>query len=184
MISIIIPTIRPENIPELLRSIDENTSVLHEVIWEEDTERIGAPKMVKRLVDKAQYDFVVFLGDDTLLEKGCIDYALKAALEHDKWLVGFNDGHGRKATHWLAHKNLLAYLDNHEFFYTGYIHNFCDDELRIRSEKLNKYIWCEEAKIIHNHPAFGAVPMDETYITQTSRPNWKHDEQLFKQRNH
>lgn len=183
MISIIIPTIRPQNIPALLEAIKENTSVQHEVIWEEDINRIGAPKMVKKLVEKAQYEFIVFLGDDTLPEKYCIDNAYIQMVQDDLWLVGFNDGAGQKATHWMANKKLLDHLENREFFYTGYIHNFCDDELRIRTEKFGKYAWCENAKIIHNHPAFGRVPMDETYKVQTDKLNWYRDETLFKQRN-
>lgn len=183
MISIIIPTIRPHNIPELLKSIEENTSVVHEVIWEEDIEHVGAPRMVKKLVGKAKYDFIVFLGDDSLLEKDCIDNALKMALEHDLWLVGFNDYHGQKAVHWLADKKLLDHLENREFFFTGYIHNYCDDELRVQATKLGKYGWCQDARIVHNHPAFGSVPMDDSYKVQTDKKNWEHDELLFNQRN-
>lgn len=183
MISIIIPTIRPENIPALLEAIKKNTSIVHEVIWEEDKERIGAPKMVKRLVDRAKYDWIVFLGDDTLPEKDCIDNAYIMALERDLWLVGFNDHDTRRATHWLAHKNLLGFLDNREFFYTGYIHNFCDDELRVRTNKMGRYGWCPEARIAHNHPAFDQKFMNQTYEKQTNRANWDHDQSLFNSRN-
>lgn len=183
MISIIIPTIRPDKIPNLLKNIEENTSVKYEVIWEIDTARIGTPYMVKKLVNNAKHDWIVFLGDDTLLEKDCIDNALKMAQDHDLWLVGFNDGHGQKATHWLANKRLLHHLENREFFYTGYIHNFCDDELSLRTQMLGKYKWCKDAKIIHNHPAFGKVPMDDSYKVQTGRENWRHDEELFNKRN-
>lgn len=183
MVSIVIPTIRSEKIPDLLRSIKENTSVEHEVLWEIDTEHIGAPKMVKQLVGRTKYDWVVFLGDDTLLEANCIDNALNLAVKYNLWLVGFNDGHGQKATHWIANKRLLDRLENREFFFTGYIHNFCDDELRIITESLGKYAWCEDAKIIHSHPAFGTVPMDDTYKIQTDRTAWEHDEKLFYQRN-
>ncbi len=161
---------------------DACSIVPYEIIWEEDKKGIGAPKMVKKLVDKAKYDWVVFIGDDTLPEPGCIDKALKMALRKVLWLVGFNDHHGRKATHWLANKRLLKHLENEEFFFTGYIHNFCDDELRIRADRLDKYGWCEEAMITHNHPAFGTAPMDETYKTQLNSENWKHDEELFNKR--
>ena len=135
MISIIIPTIRPQNIPKLLENIKATTHITHEIIYQVDYELIGAPKMVKSLVDQTKFDWVVFLGDDTLLMDKCIDNALEMALERDLWLVGFNDGHGQKATHWIANKKLLDHLENREFFYTGYIHNFCDDELRIRAPR-------------------------------------------------
>lgn len=182
MISIIIPTIRPQNIPQLLDAIRGNTLIEHEVLWSEDKLRVGCPVMVKKLTELTKYDWVVFLGDDTLPGKYCIDNAYIMAVKNNLWLVGFNDHNTRRATHWLAHKNLLNYLENNEFFYTGYIHNFCDDELRIKADQMGKYGWCEEAIINHNHPAFGA-PRDDSYKVQTNRDNWRHDEALFRSRN-
>lgn len=186
MISIIIPTIRPENIPNLIQNIKDNTDVLmYETIWLEDVKRIGAPMMVKKLVEATNpdYQWVVFLGDDTLIEPGAIDKAYKFAIDNNLWLVGLNDGHGQTAAHWLANKQLLKYLENNEFFYTGYIHNFCDQELRVKAEKLTVYGWCEDAKIIHKHPAFGDKPMDDSYKVQTDKENWAYDEALFNLRN-
>jgi len=184
MISIIIPTIRPENIPNLVENIVNNTKdIALEICAVEDTNRIGAPMMVKHMVDEAKYDWVVFLGDDTLIEEGCINKAYEFAIEGGLWLVGFNDGHGQTAAHFLANKQLLKYLENNEFFYTGYIHNFCDQELRKRAEQLTVYGWCEDAKIIHKHPAFGDKPMDDSYKVQTDKENWAHDEALFNLRN-
>lgn len=182
MISIIIPTIRPQNIPALLESIEENTSIEHETLWSEDIHGAGTPRMVKSLVKIANHDWIAFLGDDTFPEKYCIDYAFKMALKEDLLLVGFNDHDTGKATHWLANKKLLDYLENREFFYTGYIHNFCDDELRIRAEELGKYKWCEEARIIHNHPTWTGIH-DDSYEKQTNNTNWNHDRDLFLKRN-
>lgn len=182
MISIIIPTIRPENIPALLKNIEENTVIPHEVIWQVDHDRIGTPKMVKKLVELCTYDWIVFLGDDTLLEKYCIDNAYSITALDDLWLVGFNDHDTRKATHWLANKKLLDHLENREFFYTGYIHNFCDDELRLKAIELKRYGWCPNAKIKHNHPCWTGL-VDPTYEKQQNTKNWIHDEDLFIKRN-
>lgn len=183
MISIIIPTIRPQNIPIILEHLKRACTHEYEVLWEEDVERIGAPRMVKKLVDKSKYDWVVFIGDDTLPQDGCIDNALAYARKNNLSVVGFNDMHGQKGTHWIAHKSILDSLENGEFFFTGYIHNFCDDELRVRVEKLGKYGWCESAKIVHNHPAFTGENPDATYKTQIDNANWNHDKQLFARRN-
>jgi hypothetical protein len=184
MISIIIPTIRLANIPKLLGNLMENIhDVEFEILWREDVERIGAPMMVKKLTDDSKGEWVIFLGDDTLIAPYTIDNAYKFAVENDLWLVGFNDGHGQTAAHWLASKKLLDHLENREFFYTGYIHNFCDRELKVRAEKLGKFGWCENARIIHKHPAFGDKPMDDSYKVQTDKENWAHDEALFNLRN-
>ncbi len=183
MISILIPTIRPQNIPALLEAIKGACTLPYEVIWEEDVERIGAPKMLKKLVENAQYDWVAFIGDDTIPETGCFDNALKHAEETDALLVGLNDHHGQRATHWIAHKSLLDSLENREFFYTGYIHNFCDDELRVRAENLGVYGWCEMARITHNHPFFDPSIPKESYEKQLDSGVWNHDQQLFASRN-
>lgn len=183
MISIIIPTIRKENIPNLLEAIKGAISVDHEVLWEEDIEKIGTPKMVKKLTDQAKYEWVVFLGDDTIPEKDSIDIIFKYANDKGLLLVGFNDHHGKKATHWIANKKLLSFLENDEFFFTGYIHNYCDDELRHRAEKLDTYGWCEEARITHNHPYFNSSISNVSYEKQMNKENWNHDKNLFSKRN-
>jgi hypothetical protein len=182
MISILIPTIRPENIPLLIETIDKNTDIPHEIIWEEDTHRIGCPKMLKMLVEKAKYEWVVFLGDDTLPGPGCIDNAYEKAIREGLWLVGFNDHDTERATHWLANKALLDHLDGHEFFHTGYLHNFCDDELRVRTDKMGKYGWCYESRIQHEHPAFTGKE-DSTYDEQRDPKNYERDRALFWERN-
>lgn len=182
MISILIPTIRPQNIPNLLATIEKTTNIPHEVIWEEDIKKVGCPVMMKMLVGKSKYDWIVFLGDDTLPEPHCIDIAYEKALKEDLWLVAFNDHDTERATHWLANKKLLNHLEDREFFYTKYIHSFCDDELRVRADKMAKYGWCYEARIQHNHPAFTGIP-DSTYEKQRDVTNYERDRDLFWERN-
>jgi len=182
MISVVIPVIRPQNIPRLLECLKEAITIDHEILYTEDTERIGAPKMVKKLVDSSKGDWVCFLGDDTLPYPKSIDLAHEFAIKGDYWLVGLNDQHSRKPTHWLASKKLLEKLANQEFFYTGYFHNFCDDELRIKADAMGKYAWCEQAKLDHNHPVFKTAPMDEHYKRVLNQERWEHDKKLFQQR--
>jgi GT2 family glycosyltransferase len=162
----------------------------------EDKERIGAPKMVKKLVEMSTGDIVVFLGDDTLPEPDWLNQALKAMETlPDGWgLVGLNDqifGPEKPATHWVADKRLLPFLDG-ELFHTGYIHQYCDNELGARCVDLGRYVWCKEAKIIHNHPINFNKHLtmaqrlqrtnDETYKRVYSEPVYNHDHALFTQR--
>jgi glycosyltransferase involved in cell wall biosynthesis len=184
-VSIICPVVRPANIPAILEAVEKAVSCEHEVVWEEDKERIGAPRMVGKLVEKTKYDRVCFLGDDTIPLPGSIDKALAMMEEKDAWLVGLNDQHSPgKATHWIADKKLLDHLENREFFFTGYFHNRCDVELQLKATRLGKYAWCKDAEIIHNHPSFGTAPMDEHYkrgpLDEEKR---KADEELFRKRN-
>ena len=58
-ISIIIPVVRPEKAKRCIEAIKKHIGISnYEIIDEEDTDRIGCPKMVKRLVKKTKYDKV------------------------------------------------------------------------------------------------------------------------------
>lgn len=181
-VSIIIPVVRRQNIDKLCEQIRLNAGIHEfEIIWREDVGRIGAPKMVKALTNLAKYDAVCFLGDDTEPQQDFLLYASIILARYGAWLVGLNDMATRKPTHWLASKKLLD--ENGEFFHTGYLHNFCDDELRVRAERIGKYAWSPEAKVKHNHPALGTGEMDDDYKRVLDTERWKHDEALFRERN-
>ena len=198
-VSIIIPYIRPKNLTKLARTIIKNAGVKrsdYEIIAEYDKNRIGAPKMVKKLVNESQYDLVMFLGDDTLPEKNFLKNAIKAmrAFTNMDGMVGLNDqnrNEGEAPTHWLASRKLLSYLDG-EFFHTGYIHQYCDNELAARCMMANKYVYAKDAKIKHNHPGFKSNQDtftnnvktfgDEDYRRVYNSKAHDHDEKLFNSR--
>lgn len=189
-VSIIIPVIRPDKAERCKEAIYRNSGIFryqYEVIAEKDNDRIGAPFMVKYLVDKAKHPAVMFLGDDTIPQHNFLKNAIEAMnIFPDQWgLVGLNDGffkNGEIATHWLAHKNLLEFLDG-EFFHTGYRHCFCDAELTERCREINRYLWCEDAKIIHDHPILeGKTTMGTDYEKPYLPNNYYHDLRLFKRR--
>jgi len=170
MVSIIIPIIRPEKAERCIKMVHENCGVTdYEIISEEDTERIGCPKMVKKLVGKAKGEYICFIGDDCEPRQDFLKNALMCMWDNlpGQWgLVGLNDETGRDLpTHWLAHANMLDHLENREFFYTGYTHCYCDMELRDRAESLNRYTYCKGAVVKHDHPALTGSPTnDPDYI--------------------
>lgn len=189
-VSIIIPVIRPDKAERCKEAICKNSGVFryqYEVIAEEDKERIGAPLMVKYLVDKTKYPTVMFLGDDTIPQVDFLKNALEAMNTFDdQWgLVGINDGFFFEdgiATHWLAHKNLLPILDG-EFFHTGYRHQYCDLELTERCREMGRYLWCENSKLIHDHPVLqGKTTIGTDYEKSNLPNNYYHDLRLFKRR--
>jgi hypothetical protein len=190
--SVLIPVVRPERAKKCIQLAVENSGIfpsMVEVIAEEDTERIGCPKMLKRLVAKARWDYVVFLGDDTEPQENYLinAYQYLQKFENQIGLVGFNDGvwDGNKdmSTHWLSHKGLLSQLGG-EFFHTGYIHCRCDRELADRARALNRYAWAPEAKLIHWHPLTMNRPdlMDEDYNRVYREWAVQHDIELFDHR--
>ena len=141
----------------------------YEVIVEKDDPENpqGAPKILKRGVEKSTGELVMFLGDDTIPKHNFLFHAVVAMHKHFPeldGLIGLNDmlwTDGSLATHWLASKKLLPYLGG-EFFHTGYHHLSCDNELTEMCRKIGKYHWCEIAKIYHDHPSAHGWS-DETY---------------------
>lgn len=158
MISVIIPYVRRHGAKRCKQAL-EQTNVVHEVIADIDSNRIGCPKMVKRLVEKTQYDWVCFLGDDCIPDPHMLDVAVQYMQDlHNRWgMIGLNDqthDGEQLATHWLCHKKMLPFLGG-EFFNTEYIHNFCDRELIDIAKEYGRYVWAKEAKLKHLHPING-----------------------------
>jgi len=176
-VSIIVPVIDTEKAERCLDAIERNTGLLRaevQVISRIDINRIGCPEMVNRLVAECESDVVCFVGDDCIPQPGFMTNALEAmATLPDGWgVVGLNDGvHPGAATHWLADKRMLPLLGG-EFIHTGYKHCFCDNELQERATAAGRYIWAENAKLIHDNPVLTG---QKTYDAEM----WKHDEALF-----
>lgn len=183
MISILIPVCRKQNLDKVLAAVESACKTEHEVIWLEDTERIGCPKMLKKLTDMAKYDWVCFMADDTYPRENSIDTALNLGIKEDMWLVGMNHQVTQKPGHWIANKKLLDHLENREFFYTGYYHNFCEDELRNRACRLGKYLWCGDAIVDSHHPCYGTALMDEIYEKILDKERYLHDQDIYFKRN-
>lgn len=158
--SILIPITKPKSAKRCITAIKHNAGVAkneYEIIAEIDKERIGLPKMLKRLLNKAQFENIMFLGDDTYPYPDFLKNALETMKSlPDGWgMVGLNDlvhNGNQLATHFMISKKLLPYLDG-EILHTGYKHNFADQELLIRCKRLNRYVWCRNAMLFHNHPA-------------------------------
>ena len=159
MVSITMPVIRLASAAKACRAARDNAGIDPDKIelvvgW--DRERIGCPRMLKRLVKRARHDLIMFIGDDSIPQPGYLKAALDVmATLPDGWgLVGFNDefiSGITHATHWLADVRMLDILDG-EFFHTGYRHCFCDNELSTRAVQAGRYAFAPAAIVKHNHP--------------------------------
>lgn len=184
MISIILPVIRPDKACWCIEGIAKYCDgIEYEIITEVDEQRIGCPKMVKQLAERAKYDWVMFLGDDTEPQEGFMREAVNQIPNlPDGWgMIGLNDMHwdgNRVATHWLCHKNMLE-LTGGEFFHTGYIHTECDRELTEIAQEHGRYIWAEQAKVEHNNSQIGKAEDDGFLQYVYSGEAWKHDLKLY-----
>jgi GT2 family glycosyltransferase len=161
----------------LISRIDETCSGIdYEILAEEDKDRIGCPKMLKQLVDKSKGDQVCFIADDTWPEDGWLQSAIEAMNGlPDGWgVVGLNSQPSRHAAHWLADKRMLPLLGG-EFFSTDYKHCWCDNELTDIAIDHGRFVFCDEAKLTHNHPVFGTAPVDADYNRVYSDDYKRHD---------
>lgn len=161
-VTIIIPAVRPESAQRALKAAEKACPDAN--FWMEfDIDREGCPATVDKMVSQIKTDFIMFLGDDTEIQPGCLEAAIAKMAEFpDGWgLVGLNTQGGKPFAHWLAHRKMLELTDG-QFFNTEYQHNYCDQELHDIAVENERWAWAEDAKVIHNHPGSGAA-MDEYY---------------------
>jgi len=185
--SILIPVIREDRVEKCIQAIKDNALVpeeKYEILTLVDKDREGCPKTLKKLVEMSNYGFIMFLADDTVPQNGFLVRAYQAMekLPGGWGLVGLNDGINNGdvlGTHWLASKTLLDYLENREFFYTGYKHTQCDLELTEKAKELGRYIWAKDARLIHDHPFRDAQYIDDDYRKVYSDETTRHDIKLF-----
>lgn len=188
MISVIIPVVRPDKAERCIEAVRRHSgSVVHEIVAQEDTERVGCPAMVKRLTDRTYFDWVMFLGDDTIPQEGFMAEAIKHIDDlPDGWgMIGLNDQHwdgNVVATHWLCHKKMLE-LTGGEFFHTGYRHSECDRELTEIAQESGRYIWAEDAKIEHENYQIGNTDEKDDHLAYVyNDENRRHDWKLYLER--
>lgn len=184
MISICIPTIRPEKLQALILAIDINSGLPiseYEIRWIEDKYRAGCPETLKKLVDASRGDMVCFIGDDTMPEPDFLKNALEAmSTLTDGWgVVGLNSQESRHAAHFLADKRMLDLLPDRMFFHTDYKHCWCDHELTDIAIEHGRFVFADNARLKHNHPVFGTAPVDKDYFRVYSDEYKKHDKKTY-----
>lgn len=210
MVSIIIPVIRPRNMPGLIDAIHKNAGIpasQFEIIWEEDTDHIGCPKMVKRLQDRAKGENIVFLGDDTTPRPGFLSEGLRVmGMFPDGWgLVAFSsyrhrpplcpggygfDG-GIVVAHFMVHRRMLDYLENGEIFSVEYRHHEAARELWDICAEQGRALYAIDAYVRHDNqeiPSYDAdvIRVEENYHPWTaetySGESMRHDKAIYRRR--
>lgn len=169
-VSIIIPVIRPDKAKRCVEAIWDNCGVAIdrlEVITMEDAKGIGCPRMVEALTAEARFDWVMFLGDDTIPRPGFLKSAMASAgTLPDGWgVVGLNteDPSGTNdRAHWMAHKRMLDLIPGGAFFPTEYRHCYCDDELKDIAIENGRWTYAKDCRIDHDHPINGGE-VDDGY---------------------
>jgi glycosyltransferase involved in cell wall biosynthesis/predicted SAM-dependent methyltransferase len=129
-------------------------------------ERSGAPILVEKLVDQAQKNgckYVMYLGDDTEPKMGFLIHAYNDCKGVN--LVALNDrATTTECQHWFAPIELRKELGGF-FFYKGYAHVGCDNELMLKADRLGKFIRSENAVVDHIHFIQG-ICSDKTRVAE------------------
>jgi len=149
----------------------------------------GCPNVLHECYEAARGDFICFLGNDVIPQPGFLRIAMEAM---NRWfpdmdgMGSFFDGYwmGELGTHFVISRKLIEKLGD-EIFHRGYYHCYSDSELTARAIQMNKYVFCEEAQIIHDHPAgTGKVVRDgdPVYSIGYARDRVEHDRNLLVER--
>lgn len=189
LVSLCIPTLgRATSLARCLNAIDANTDWPFEVIVEHDEfgpGRRGCPKTLALAVERAQGEFIAFIGNDCSPRPGWLRAAMRCM--HDNFpdwtgLVGTNDLGWKdgRCLHFVINRALIPMIGG-EIFHTGYNHVACDDELQARAAQIGKYVWCQEAVVAHNHFTCGAE-FDEVYQAAWKAESVERDRALLRER--
>jgi len=123
------------------------------------------------------FDYIGFLGDDTLPHGPWYAYIMQALLSRRNSIVYGNDG--------IQGPNLptAVFMDTNVIRSLGYMappklkHLYVDNCWKALGEKSGKLVYVEEAYIEHLHPLVGKAESDEGYEKADS--HWLHDHEAF-----
>jgi len=167
IVHILIPTTeeRRERLAKCIASIHENAGYPH-IISIYENYREGFVKPCSYLLKDLKEDTLVWcIGDDTILTekdtlKRLVD-AYRANYPANDGVVQPDDGiqHGNIITMPLCTaKTILT-----KGIYLDFFLNFCDNIFTEVMQRDNKYTYCPEIKVEHQHNVNGKAPDDETY---------------------
>jgi hypothetical protein len=139
---------------------------------------VPAMRSIMKSLQPAQ--LVCVLGDDCEPQEGWLE-PLETAFR-----LNFPDGDGIVQPNDNTWNGLIAsypvttagYIL--KWAYSGYTHNFCDNELAETARKRGKYIYVPESLVLHKHHSNSEVSYDETYKLQELSSS--KDQDLYNQR--
>ena len=211
-VSFIIPTLgRREGLERVMQSIvnldypqdkieiiivhDGETPTSWEVDWKSDKrikvvaipERGGVPKALKRGLDDATGDWIVYASNDIEFTPLSLMTAYKIAFDNNKKFVAFNTGYvgpdeGNICEHFLLRKDIIKQLGG-EIFDTDFHHVGVDNLLWAKLKRLGQNFRCDKAVVIHYHwsqnPGREGTEMDETAKIAYNEEEVRQDRELL-----
>jgi hypothetical protein len=197
---IIVPSLkRPQNAHRLLEQInktttpEDNVSVCFAVEMDDPTLKeypkknvyqVVGGSMVEALnevasVEADNYDYLAFLGDDTLPHEGWFDKIILTLQSMKNSIVYGND---------LIHGQGLptsVFMDSNIVRTLGYMappnqkQLFVDNYWKALGDDLGTLWYLNDVIIEHLHPLVHKAPSDASYVLSNSPERWRHDEEAF-----
>lgn len=177
MISVILPTVRPENIHEAVRSIfescreneieiiiiadfqDDNLSKRNDVLWIYQPERKGVISAVNEGIGYARGEYYFCTNDEAVLARGCLYNLKKFCEEHEDNIIAcprhfpyFPFYYYGKffAAFPFAHRELINKIGG--FFDARYKAFYADPDLSLRAYEAGYEVKeCPNASLVHNN---------------------------------
>ncbi len=196
-VSVLLPTTgRPDRAEACIRNLRETADV--EVICAVDADHETALRvapLVDRLLVSAAYrgcsqawndclaeatcDAIVFGADDLRWESGWLE---AAEANFETGFVGFNDGHWGEelSTHYMMSREFIVSVLGGVVAWPAYKHSFNDLEVNQRARAANRYAWCEDAHVYHEHWLFGDREKDDTDSRRL--PEHSNDQRIYDKR--
>jgi hypothetical protein len=130
-------------------------------------------------------DLFVTGADDLVFLPGWAEAALVDMEKLNNYgIVALNPGlefsFGTLASHFMASRKYLAMSQGGVLMPPVYKHGFCDVEVTYRATQRHRILYCEEAKVRHEHPYNGTAVKDAIYAKGAASK--AEDEQLFIER--
>lgn len=115
---------------------------------------------------KMESDALVYLNDDVLLDEDCFVEAMKI---FDKGkVIGLCQSNANNPTacstaFGIMGINFINLFQDRIVFCPNYESLYVDEEVGVLAKKLDRFVYCEKAKLQHLHPAFTGKQPDETH---------------------
>jgi GT2 family glycosyltransferase len=148
------------------------------------------PNRINTLFEFSNAEFVFLAADDYNFRPGWLPPLLEAQRQMGPGVAVPNDLHNPYGTCALVSREYVlevgAVLDEpgHVLF-SGYSHNWCDNELASTAKRHGRYRYVEESIVEHLHPCTqkpNALPEDPTYAK--GNRTFLDDQQLYASREH
>jgi hypothetical protein len=193
-VDIVIPTWqRTEKLARCLASIERQTYPNIRVHPIEDTDRLFAFGVWNRFLrdwapGSDAGDLFVYLCDDVELDPGCIAAAVDAMRADTDYVVGFHQsnifgkgGWCRSAMGMVGRAFAERYPDR-QVFCPDYSRFHADSELGQYARLAGRFTYCQEASLVHFHPAHCPEAMDETHRAVRTAAEVTRDRETWNER--